>query len=115
MKLILQLLITAALVLGLSYILSGITISEGKFMTALIVALVLGLLNILVKPILVFLTLLATLITFGLFLFIINAIMVLLVEKLVSGFNVENFWWALLFSMLLTFCQSILHSLLDKK
>lgn len=115
MKLVFQLLITAAVVLGLSYILSGINIAEGKFSTALIVALVLGLLNIIVKPILVFLTLPATLITFGLFLLVINAVIVLLVEKFVSGFNVESFWWALLFSMLLTFCQSVLYSLLEKK
>ena len=56
MKLILQLIITAGVVLGLSYILSGIVIEDGKFTTALIVALVLGILNLIVKPILVFLT-----------------------------------------------------------
>ncbi|HLU51941.1 MAG TPA: phage holin family protein [Flavobacteriaceae bacterium] len=115
MKLILQLIITAGVVLGLSYILSGIVIEDGKFTTALIVALVLGILNLIVKPILVFLTLPATLITFGLFLLVINAVIVLLAEYFVPGFMVENFWWALLFSLLLTLCQSILYSLLEKK
>src|SRR5690554_4425112 len=115
MKLILQLIITAGVVLGLSYILSGIVIEDGKFTTALIVALVLGILNLIVKPILVFLTLPATLITFGLFLLVINAVIVLLADYLVSGFDVNGFWWALLFSLLLSLTQSILFSVTEKR
>ena len=113
MKLIIQLFLTAAIVVGLSYILPGIGVD--KFSTALIVAVVLALLNLIAKPILVFLTLPATIITFGLFLLIINAVIVLFAEYLVPGFTVNNFWWALLFSILLTFLQSVFFSVLEKR
>lgn len=113
MKLIIQLLLTAAIVVGLSYILPGIGVD--KLSTALIVAIVMALLNLIAKPILVFLTLPATIITFGLFLLVINAVIVLLAEYLVPGFTVTNFWWALIFSVLLTFLQSVFFSILEKR
>jgi putative membrane protein len=70
-----------------------------------------------VKPILVILTLPVTIITFGLFLLVINAAIILLASKLIDGFYVNGIWWALLFSLLLSFLQSILFSFLkeDKK
>ena len=82
-----------------------------------VAAIVLSLLNFIVKPILVILTLPVTIITFGLFLLMINAIIILLADKLIDGFAVDGIWWALLFSLLLSFLQSILFSLLkeDKK
>ena len=70
------------------------------FGIAVIVALVLSLLNFLVKPLLVILTLPVTIITFGLFLLVINALIILMAGGLVSGFAVDGFWWALLFSLL---------------
>lgn len=106
MKTILNFLISAAIVMGLSYILPGVSVSG--FMGALGVALVLALLNLFVKPILVFFTLPATIFTLGLFLLVINACIILLASWLLkSSFHVENFWWALLFSLLLSFAQSI--------
>ncbi|WP_339610704.1 phage holin family protein [uncultured Planktosalinus sp.] len=112
MKLIIQLLLTAIVVLVLAELLPGVGVDA--FTTSIIVAAVLALLNVLVKPILVFLTLPATLITFGLFLLVINAVIILLVDYLIPGFTVDGFWWALLFSLLLTISQSVLYSLTEK-
>jgi putative membrane protein len=80
--------------------------------TAVIVALVLALLNLIVKPILVILTLPVTILTLGLFLLVINAIIILLADSFVSGFGVDGFWIALIFSLLLSIFQSILYSIL---
>ncbi|HMC02120.1 MAG TPA: phage holin family protein [Flavobacteriaceae bacterium] len=115
MKLIIRLLLNALAVVILSKILTGVDVDS--YTTAIIVAVVLALLNLVVKPILVIFTLPATILTLGLFLFVINAIIILLADKLIDGFSVANFWIALLFSILLTILQSILHSLLkdDKK
>ncbi|CAH8282281.1 conserved hypothetical protein [Mariniflexile fucanivorans] len=70
-----------------------------------------------VKPILVILTLPITVVTLGLFLLIINALIILLADKLIEGFSVSSIWTAILFSILLSILQSFLHSLLkeDKK
>lgn len=115
MKLIIRLLLNALAVVILSKILSGVDVDS--YATAIIVAVVLALLNLVVKPILVIFTLPATILTLGLFLFVINALIILLADKLIDGFSVANFWIALLFSILLTILQSILHTLLkeDKK
>lgn len=113
MRILIQILLTAVIVLALCEILPEAHVDS--FTTSLIVAAVLALLNIIVKPVLVFLTLPATLITFGLFLLVINAVIILLAEWLVSGFDVGGFWWALLFSVLLSFAQSILFSLTEKR
>ena len=63
----------------------------------------------------IFLTLPATIVTFGLFIFVINAVIILLADKLVSGFAVSGFWTALLFSILLSIFRSFLFSLLNDK
>lgn len=113
MRLIFQLLLTAVVVLVLAEVLPGVGVDT--FTTSIIVAVVLALLNALVKPILVFLTLPATIVTFGLFLLVINAVIILLVDWLIPGFAVDGFWWALLFSLLLTLAQSVLFSLTERK
>ncbi|MGC6431767.1 MAG: phage holin family protein [Jejuia sp.] len=115
MNWIIKLLLNAVAVFILAYALSGVSVNG--YVGALIVALVISLLNILVKPILVIFTLPATILTLGLFLLVINAIIILLADQLIDGFAVANFWWALIFSILLSILQSILHSLLkeDKK
>ena len=107
MNLILRIIISAVVAFGLSYILSGVHID--KFTTALLVAIVLGILNAIIKPIIVILTLPITVVTFGLFLFVINAAIILLATKVVPGFKVDGFWWALLFSFLLSLITSILY------
>lgn len=113
MKLILRILLTALAVIFLAKILPWVHIDG--YGSAIIVAIVLGLLRITVKPILIFLTLPATIITLGLFLFVINALIILLASYLVDGFSVSGFWVALLFSLLLSLFQSILYSFLEKK
>lgn len=107
MNLLMRIIVTSIVAFGLSYILDGIKFD--KFTSAILVAIVLAILNAFVKPILIFLTLPITLVTFGLFLFVINALIILLAEKLVPGFSVDGFWWALLFSLLLSLVTSLLH------
>lgn len=115
MNLILRILLSAIAVIILAYILPGVGVDS--YVTAIIVAIVLGLLNFIVKPVLIILTLPVTILTLGLFLLIINAIIILLASNIVSGFHIDNVWWALLFSLLLSFLQSIFFSFLkdDKK
>lgn len=107
MNIILKIIISAVVAFGLSYILSGIHIQS--FVTALILAAVLGLLNLIVKPLLIILTLPITIFTFGLFLFVINALIILIATNFVKGFRVDGFWWALLFSLLLSVLTSFLY------
>ncbi len=99
----------------LARVLPGVAVDS--YITAIIVAVVLSLLNFLVKPILIILTLPITIITLGLFLLFINAIIIMLADSFIGGFQVQSIWWALLFSLLLSLLQSILFSLLkeDKK
>ncbi|GHC64222.1 phage holin family protein [Ulvibacter litoralis] len=112
MNLILKLLLTAVAVVILANILPGVAV-EG-YVSAIIVAIVLALLRLTVKPILVVLTLPVTIITLGFFLLIINAMIILLADYFIDGFTVRNIWWALLFSLLLSFLQSILFSIIEK-
>jgi putative membrane protein len=97
----------------LAHFLPGVAVSG--FVEALIVAVVLGLLNVIVKPILVILTIPITIITLGIFLFVINACIILLADHFIDGFSVNGFWTALLFSVLLSVCESIAYSLLNEK
>jgi putative membrane protein len=112
MKFLLRLLLSALAVVLLSKVLPGVGVDS--YLTAIIVAVVLSLLNLLVKPLLIILTLPITIITLGIFLLFINAIIILLADYFVGGFSVANIWWALLFSLLLSFLQSILFSLLKE-
>jgi len=107
MNFLLRILITAIVAFGLSAVMNGIYIDT--FWTALVLSIVLAILNALLKPILIILTLPITIFTFGLFLFVINAAIVLLAGKFVHGFRVDGFGWALLFSLLLSILTSILY------
>lgn len=89
--------------------LPGVTIDS--FGTALLVALVLAFLNAIVKPVLTVLTIPITLFTLGFFLLVINAVIIILAEKLVDGFHVKGFFTALLFSLVLSLCTGILNLL----
>jgi putative membrane protein len=108
MAFIIRIIVSAIVAFGLSYILKGVHINQ--FTTALLLALVLAVLNAIVKPILIILTLPITIITFGLFLFVINAIIILLASDLIKGFSVDGFWWALIFSFLLSIITSVLYN-----
>lgn len=107
MKFIMRIIVTSIIAFGLSYILSGVHIDS--FWAAIVFAIVLAVLNAIVKPILILLTLPITLFTFGLFLFVINAAIILLTAEFVKGFRVDGFWWALLFSLLLSIITSVLY------
>lgn len=105
---ILRIIITSVVAFALSYLLSGITIDS--FWTAILLALVLAVLNAIVRPLLVLITLPVTIFTLGLFLLVINAVIVLIAEKILPGFEVQSFWWALLFGVLLSVLTSLLYS-----
>jgi putative membrane protein len=108
MAFIIRIIVSAIVAFGLSYILKGVHIDQ--FTTSLLLAVVLAVLNAIVKPVLVILTLPITIITFGLFLFVINAIIILLASDLIKGFSVDGFWWALIFSFLLSIITSVLYN-----
>lgn len=112
MNLILRVLLTAISVVILAKFLPGVEVAG--FTSAIILAVLLGFLNAILKPILVILTLPITILTLGLFLLVINACIILLADEFMGGFEVNGFWIALLFSLLLSFLQSVLYSLLDK-
>ncbi|WP_298498340.1 phage holin family protein [uncultured Algibacter sp.] len=112
MNLILRLLLNAVAVFALANILTGVSVDG--YLSAIIVALVLSILNLLVKPLLVILTLPVTIITLGLFLLVINGLIILLADKFIDGFSVASIWWAILFSVLLSILQSLLQSFLKK-
>ena len=109
MSLVIRLVLSAVGVLIAAYILPGVNVDG--FFAAIVVSVILGILNWTVKPLLILLTLPLTFLTLGLFLLVINAIIILLANSIVPGFQVEGFWWALLFSLVLTvlnsFCQDL--------
>ena len=109
MKLLTRILVTSVLVLLIAHFMTGVKVAG--FSTALLVAVVLGLLNIFIKPIFVLLTLPFTIFTLGLFLLVINAIIILLCTNIVGGFSVDSFWTALLFSVVLSISQSIMYKI----
>lgn len=109
MRSIIYIIINAFAALSAAYILPGISLHN--WVTALVVAVVLGVLNAVVRPILIFMTLPVTVVTLGLFLLVINAVMVLLAAWLVPGFKVDGFWWALAFSVTVSLINSVLLAL----
>lgn len=92
-----------------AYILPGVKVAD--FVTAIVVAVVLGLVNTFIKPVLILFTLPVNILTLGLFTLVINALMILLVSALVPGFTVKSFAWALLFSIILSFVSAFLQNL----
>ena len=110
MGFVVKLIITAVAAMLGAYLLPGVHI--GGIGSALILALVLAVLNFIVRPILVLFTIPVTLLTLGLFLLVINAVIILLASYIMgSGFSVDNFWWALLISILLSIITAILDAI----
>lgn len=105
MNWIVRFLLSGLAVLLAAYLLPGVNVED--YWTALVVALVLSIVNIFVKPFLIILTIPITFITLGLFLLVINALMILLADYFVDGFVVDGFWWALLFSLILSTFNSL--------
>ena len=102
--------VTAVAVLIASYMLSGVSVDST--LTAVLVAIVLGLLNSFIKPILIILTIPITIFTLGLFLLVINILIVKWASDIVPGFRVDGWFWALLFSLIVSFVTSILDGLI---
>ncbi|NND95462.1 MAG: phage holin family protein [Flavobacteriales bacterium] len=113
MKLLIKIALSTLAVFGLAYLLNGIQVDAWQ--TALLVAVILGLLNTFLRPVLILLTIPITIVTLGLFLLVINAGIVLLCDNLITGFSVDSFWWALGFSILLSIAQGILYRLFGVK
>lgn len=103
----LRFLILSLAVLVIASVLSGISVNG--FFSAILVVLLLSIVNTLVKPVLQILTFPITIVTFGLFLLVINAGMILLVDWFLGGFEVDGFWWALLFSFFISIVNSFLN------
>ncbi|MGN6800525.1 MAG: phage holin family protein [Ginsengibacter sp.] len=113
MKFIVRLLITAVIAYGLSLLLQPHIVID-SYGTALIFVIVLALLNTIVKPLLIILTLPITILTLGIFLLIINVLMVILAGKLVDGIHIHGFLWAFIFGLLLSFASSTVSNLQKK-
>ena len=107
---IVRFLLSGVAVLLTAYLLPGVHVEHYGY--ALLVAAVLSVANIIVKPILVIFTIPITLLTLGLFLLVINAAIILLVDYITPGFNVDGFWWALAFSLILSVFNSLISDLI---
>lgn len=107
MNFIIKILLSTSSVLIADYLLKGVHVRD--IMTSVLVAFVLALLNSFLKPILVVLTIPITILTLGLFLLVINALMALLVTKIVPGFIIEGFWWAVGFSLIISFLNYLIN------
>ena len=112
MNFILRLLVNALAVLITSYLIPGVQIQSPRW--SVIIAAVLVLLNTIVRPIMIILTLPFTIFTFGLFILVINAVVILLTSKIVPGFIVESFWSALGFSIVLSIIQTVFEATTQK-
>jgi putative membrane protein len=112
MTLLLVWILNAVALLVVAYILPGIVVAS--FWSAMWAALVLGLINMLVKPLFVLLTLPITIVTVGLFLFVINALMFWLAGSVLKGFQVNGFWWAVGGALLYSLISGFLTNLISK-
>ncbi|GHC42351.1 membrane protein [Alcaligenes pakistanensis] len=112
MTLLLVWILNAVALLVVAYILPGIAVAS--FGSALIAALVLGLLNTLVKPLLVILTLPITIVTLGLFLLVLNALVFWFAGSILKGFQVNGFWWAVIGAIVYSLVSGLLSGLLMK-
>jgi putative membrane protein len=112
MQILLRILLNSTAVLVASALIPGVHVRN--FLVAALVAITLGVFNAFVRPILVFLTLPVTVITFGLFVFVINAALVMLAAYIIPGFGVDGFWWALLFSFVVSLVSSFFNQLARK-
>ncbi|KKT19178.1 MAG: hypothetical protein UW02_C0014G0019 [Candidatus Nomurabacteria bacterium GW2011_GWB1_43_7] len=106
MKTIIHFVVSALAILATAYILPGVHVDG--IVAALVLAVVLGVINTILRPILVFLTLPLTIVTLGLFILVINGLLVMLASYIVPGFTVASFWWALLFGIVLAIVSWVL-------
>lgn len=107
-KFIIRIVVSSLAIIITSWLLSGVHIGEPKLINAILIAFVLSVLNSFIKPVLIFLTIPVSVMTFGFFLFVINAGIILLTTQFVDKFVVDGFWWAFAFSLILSFVTAIL-------
>lgn len=110
---LIRFLLSGLAVLLTAYLLPGVDVKHYGY--ALLVAVILSLANLIVKPILVIFTIPITVLTLGLFLLVINAIIILLVDYFTPGFEVDGFWWALAFSIILSIFNSLFGDIMKEK
>lgn len=113
MNSILRFLLSGVAVMLAAYLLPGVHVTD--YWTALLVALVLSIVNLIVRPLLILFTIPITVVTLGLFLLVINALMILLVDFLIDDFSVSGFWRALAFSLILSLFNSMFGDLTREK
>lgn len=106
MNIFIRWLIASIAVVVAAYILPGVTVEN--FFVALVTAIVIGVINTFLKPIILILTLPFNVLTLGLFTFVINALLIMLASAVVPGFEVASFWWALFFSLILSLVNAVL-------
>lgn len=109
MQIIINLLLSALAVMVSAYVLPGVRVDS--FFTAIVVSVALGVINAIIKPVLLLLTLPINILTLGIFTFVINGIIILLVSALVPGFKVHGILWAILFSIVLSIVNWFISSL----
>ncbi len=110
---LIRFLLSGLAVLLTAYLLPGVHVIHYGY--ALLAAIVISLANIFVKPLLIIFTIPITILTLGLFLLVVNALIILLVEAIVPGFSVDGFWWALAFSLILSIFNSMFSGLAKEK
>ena len=113
MNFIVKLILQAIAILITSYLLLGVHV-EG-FFSAFMLAAILGIFNVTLKPLLIILTIPITIVSFGLFLLVINAGVLLLGAKIIPGTSIDGFWWAILFGFIVTVISSILEKITEQK
>lgn len=111
MKIIIKWLIVTASILVAAYLIPGVVVAS--LWTALILAVVIGLINVVIKPILILITLPINILTLGLFTLVINALLIMLASTIVKGFDVGGFFNALIFSIVVSVFNFLLSKLLD--
>ncbi|MRR14404.1 phage holin family protein [archaeon] len=109
MRILVKWLLMTVAIMITAYLLPGVSVQS--LWAALVTALVLGLVNAVLRPILIVLTLPLTVLTLGLFILILNGFLVLLTSAMVSGFHVLNFWWAFLFSLVFSVVSFVLQQI----
>ena len=113
MNVIVRFLLSGVAVMLTAYLLPGAHVQD--YWAALLVAVLVSLSNVIVRPILVIFTIPITILTLGLFLLVINAVIILMVDYFVDGFSVDGFWWALAFSLILSVFNSLFSDLTKDK
>lgn len=102
--------VSAMVIFSVAYIVPGVHVSS--FSTALVIALILGVINAIVKPILVILTLPITILTLGIFYLVLNALLIIFVSNIVPGFTLDSFFIAFIFAIVLSVVNTFIHKLL---